>query len=534
MIGRDALLAELVVRLRAGEDIGVHGLPGMGKTTLAAAIANAPDILRHFSDGVLWAGLGAAGDAFSALGAWLVALGTPQGELFYLKTNEARKQAAHAAIGLRRMLIVIDDAWATDVAVALRVGGPNCAHLFTSRFPQVADEAVGTSTPLPALGDDDVARVLTQLAPVAAAQRPDSLRELEAFAGGLPLALTLIGHALRAAERGSPRRLETVLADLHTAEARLKLKLVDARLSERKASTLREIIALSERVLDEPTCRALHALSVFPPKPNTFSEEAALAVAECTTDELDALVDNGLIEVIDRRYSIHTVMRDYGQECLHDDRPRLYRRMAEHYINVVLRQPKPVELLDEDAANITTALDAVFSHELPMNIVNGIEAYLHLVYDDMTTSKVNGRLRAARQRKQQMLRSDDASDSFDHIVAWLNIGRLYFARQAYTQLMRVAAKTQHDLSQSQRLADDLRFLEQILAHPLLACYALGYAGRYYFRRKRFERARQLFSEQHKLAEAVGAKQFAQMAHEWLKKVESETDSYSQASTEMGP
>jgi len=63
--------------------------------------------------------------------------------------------------------------------------------------------------------------------------------------------------------------------------------------------------------------------------------------------------------------------------------------------------------------------------------------------------------------------------------------------------------------------DDLRFLEQILDHPFLACYALHYAGRYYLRRKWFERTCQLFDKQLKLAEIIWAKQFAKMPLTWL-------------------
>ena len=38
------------------------GLPGVGKTALAAAIATDPDVQAHFADGILWAGLGKSPD----------------------------------------------------------------------------------------------------------------------------------------------------------------------------------------------------------------------------------------------------------------------------------------------------------------------------------------------------------------------------------------------------------------------------------------------------------------------------------------
>ena len=65
----------------------------MGKTTLAIEIVNSPDILEHFSDEVLWAGLG------------------PDAELGIdvrgIPTEEDRSQAVKNAVGQRRMLLVI-------------------------------------------------------------------------------------------------------------------------------------------------------------------------------------------------------------------------------------------------------------------------------------------------------------------------------------------------------------------------------------------------------------------------------------------
>ncbi len=43
----------------------------------------------------------------------------------------------------------------------------------------------------------------------------------------------------------------------------------------------------------EESRRALQALSVFPLKPNSFSEEAALAVSGAAIERLDTLVDYG-------------------------------------------------------------------------------------------------------------------------------------------------------------------------------------------------------------------------------------------------
>ena len=51
---------------------------------------------------------------------------------------EALVQELQLAIGHRRMLLVIDDAWTDQEALALHLGGDQCVHLLTTRLPQVA------------------------------------------------------------------------------------------------------------------------------------------------------------------------------------------------------------------------------------------------------------------------------------------------------------------------------------------------------------------------------------------------------------
>ncbi len=71
IVGRDQAVADLRARLMQGERAAItalHGLPGVGKTTLATALAHDDAVRRHFRGGVYWAALGPLGDVGSALG----------------------------------------------------------------------------------------------------------------------------------------------------------------------------------------------------------------------------------------------------------------------------------------------------------------------------------------------------------------------------------------------------------------------------------------------------------------------------------
>ena len=72
------------------------------------------------------------------------------------------------------------------------------------------------------------------------------------------------------------------------------------------------VIAITDQWLPEPARKALYALSIFPPKPHTFTEEAALAVTASTTNELDILCDVGLLECNGEYYTMHQVISDYA------------------------------------------------------------------------------------------------------------------------------------------------------------------------------------------------------------------------------
>ncbi|MEH1903747.1 MAG: NB-ARC domain-containing protein [Nostoc sp.] len=53
----------------------IHGLGGIGKTTLATILAHDKDIQKRFSGGVLWATLGQEPDILALLSSWVQALG---------------------------------------------------------------------------------------------------------------------------------------------------------------------------------------------------------------------------------------------------------------------------------------------------------------------------------------------------------------------------------------------------------------------------------------------------------------------------
>ncbi len=389
LVGRDDLLRNLKRKLFAGGNLALsalNGLPGVGKTALALALAHDDKLLGHFCDGVLWAGLGRESNVFSHLGTWGMTLGISQPEMEKMTSVHERTQAIHRMIGTRRMLLVIDDAWSVEAALAFRLGGPNCAHLVTTRLPEVADAFAGEETiSVRELGEAEGLNLLERLAPGVIEASLDEVQELVHAVGGLPLPLTLMGNYLRVQMRNrQPRRLRAALDRLHQMKERLRLGQPQAglerhpSLSEGVPLSQLEVIKISDEALDEEARQALRAFSVFPSKPNAFSEEAALAVAATSIKTIDTLTDFGLVESIGfGRYTLHQTISDYAKIELTDN--TAYERMVEFFIDYVEVHKSDNRLLERETSNILAAVEIMFEQEMQPAFGRGASAFAHFI-----------------------------------------------------------------------------------------------------------------------------------------------------------
>jgi hypothetical protein len=117
------------------------------------------------------------------------------------------------------------------------------------------------------------------------------------------------------------------------------------------------MIGLSEAILQEPERQALAALSLFPPKPASFSEEAALAVTAASVEVLDRLVDVGLLESRGGdRYSLHQIICDYAR-AIPRSAALAEQRLVAYVFNYVEQYRRQYRMLEQELELILTALD---------------------------------------------------------------------------------------------------------------------------------------------------------------------------------
>ncbi len=385
LVGRDELLRLLKQRLCNDNPASVsalYGLPGVGKTALAIALVHDLAIQCHFSDGILWAGLGPRLNMVEQLRRWGSLLGCTAAAMANVEDEMGWARLLRTTIGSRRMLLVIDDAWRSEDALAFKVGGPHCAYLLTTRIPSVAlDFASNGTTLVRELNEDDGLKLLTRFVPDIVANERCTTQELVRSVGGLPLALTLMGKYLQAqAHSSQPRRQLAALERLSHPEERLRLTLTQAPLEQHTSLpaemplSLDAVIGVSAWQLDEDVRRALLLLSVFPAKPYSFSEEAALAVSAASEKTLDVLVDAGFLESIGcGRYTLHPTITDFARSRLHTTTAD--ERMVEYFTSYVEMYQDDYDVLEQETGNVLTALQLAFERGMQAALSRGIGAF---------------------------------------------------------------------------------------------------------------------------------------------------------------
>jgi tetratricopeptide (TPR) repeat protein len=255
------------------------------------------------------------------------------------------------------------------------------SHLLTTRSPQVAFAfAQADSISVPELSEQEGLELLARFVPQVVQQEREQALILVRAVSGLPLALSLMGKYLASQSlSGQPRRLRAALAQLQHVEQRLRLAVPTQpqerapHLPEYVPLSLQATIAVSEGYLSQEARACWYALAVFPARPNSFSEEAALAVSQQGEIGLDALWDAGLLESSGPgRYSLHQTIADYGRA--QDQQEEAQARLVSYMLSFLQGHEREDELVELEASNLLAAQEAAIALLMQRELIALIEA----------------------------------------------------------------------------------------------------------------------------------------------------------------
>ncbi|MDP6716439.1 MAG: tetratricopeptide repeat protein, partial [SAR202 cluster bacterium] len=279
------------------------------------------------------------------------------------------------AIAHRKMLLVIDDAWDLNAANLLKCGGPNCAHLLTTRNQEIAHAFAGPqgTRNIPALEESAAFEMLKALAPAVCEADPETGQKLAEAVGGLPLALELLGRYLAPQERSAfPRLSAEAFSDMADPNRRLELaqhRLGDIASSEKPLS---EIIGLSLEDLPEEAVNAFHALGAFASKPESFDLDAAVAVAGVNAQTLDLLNSRSLMEKIGERFSLHQTLADLARQKMPSEASN---RHWDHYLALINENREDWQRIESEYPQIKWAWGKAEKSERLLDMIYALRIY---------------------------------------------------------------------------------------------------------------------------------------------------------------
>lgn len=394
-VGREGDLAELKENLRIGVEhetlvpvqvlTAVHGWPGVGKTTVAAALARDKEVAELFPDGRLFASLGREPEILSTLVTWARALGA--GDLSDAESVPEASTRLAAAVSEKRVLLVVDDVWEAAHAASLAVGGRRCGTLVTTRLSRVAQEISPRAEGVYRLGvlsEEEALKLLKQLASDVVSEHPEESRQLVQELDGLPLAIRVAGGML-AAESYRGLDVPELLEELRVGKRLLGEQVPPSYVLASEQEVPPTVTALLRRSTER--LRALYRkrfalLGVLPPRPISFDIPAAQDVWDMRSDPrmtLRALTDRGVIEPAGNgRFQMHSLLSDFAVSMIEEDaelpsvKEIQLRRLRHYEIKIFMlneaynqggdEQRRALEDLNQDYESIRAAHTWALAH----------------------------------------------------------------------------------------------------------------------------------------------------------------------------
>ncbi|NCQ93031.1 MAG: trypsin-like serine protease, partial [Microcystis aeruginosa LG11-05] len=299
--------------------IAIYGLGGIGKSTLAAALAQEKEVQAFFPDGIFWATLGQQPDILSFLHQWIQSLGDYN---FKPTGIDAASLQLRTLLADKKALLVVDDLWNAEDVEPFRVAGDGCKLLVTTREAPVIgairyDLDIMTETQSLALLSSYLKRELTL-------EDQKQAKIIAKIVGYLPLALELTAAQIEDNIYWT-ELIEDLRAEITNLEILDRLEAEDATNQEkRKNYSLIASFNLSLKRLLPQRLQQFTWLGVLPDDV-TITEKMATTLWDCRLTEAKktlrhlgskALLLTGVSSEQTVSYRVHDLLHDLARNLL--------------------------------------------------------------------------------------------------------------------------------------------------------------------------------------------------------------------------
>jgi predicted ATPase/class 3 adenylate cyclase len=551
LIGREEAVAEVVTLLReeAVRLVTLTGPGGTGKTRLALQVG--AEIIEHFGSGVFFVSLAPVGDPAMVIPAVAQALAVRE------LAGEELADTLAAYLEQKQMLLILDNfeqviAAGSDLAMLSR-RCPSVKLLVTSRerlrlssertFPVpplvLADPAEGVGV---LLRNDAVALFAARAADasedfVLDAGNASVVAEICARLDGLPLAIELA-----AARTGAL----TPPALLRRLDQRLQLLTVGSRDADERQRTLRDTIAWSYELLNQPEQALFASLSVFVDGCRLEAVEAVFvgASGDDVLDLITSLLEKSLVRRRadadgEPRYWMLETIQEYAGERLAGsaESAKVRGRYVAHYLgfavaaNSGVTGPDQVSwlgrirselgnlrsvfrlLLDSATADDVLRLATALWRALWLSgYISEVREWLRLAIasDESGTAEALGtrllRIEALRGAAFLAMWQGDYEEQSALAEEALVLARTSGATASLASSLLTAgsaARSRSDYAAAEPLLEESLMLARESGDTRAVCMALGNLATLYRTAGQLDRARQTFQESLPLIRSVG-------------------------------